>query len=281
MIRPILNVRLERPAPECARPRAQQRDISNALGMSTPQLPATLLRRRTGALRTFSCVLAFLLTCSTTFADEAAWPGALATMPLGTNVNVLNQTNCAEVLLARFQSNSAVKAFLFLPGATDELYFFRRVNVTLTNANLTMLDAIIALTNQSPLRVTNHGTFLLLYSCEDVLDLEIKIQHENTAEKLKAGKPLPHLLMLDRDWTQFLAVTQKKISPRLWPFPRTKESWHFYRHTFAGWNLTPWETLEAVAYTGKTKFTVVRGQVNFELDERVNQLPKLDRFPGR
>ena len=226
-------------------------------------------------------LLSLLLTCSTVFAEEPTWPDALATMPLGTNIHVLNQTNCAEVLLARFPSNSAVKAFVFMPGATDELYFFRRVNVVLTNANPTMLDAVIALTNQSPLRITNRGAFLLIYSCEDVLELDIKIQHEKTAEKLKMGKPLPHLLMIDRDWTQFLAVTQKKISPTLWPFPRTKESWHFYRHTFAGWNLTPWETLEAAAYSGKTKFTVVRGQVNFELDERVNQLPKLDHFPGR
>lgn len=226
-------------------------------------------------------LLALLMVCSTTFAGETNWPATLAAMPLGTNVSVLNQTNCAEVLLARFQSNSAVKALIFMPGATDELYFFRRVNVVLTNANPTMLDAVVALTNQSPLSITNQGGFLLLYSCEDVLDLDIKIQHEKTAEKLRTGKPLPHLLMMDRDWTQFLAVTQKKISPTLWPFPRTKESWHFYRHTFAAWNLTPRETLEAAAYSGKAKFTVVRGQVNFELDERVNQLPKLDRFPGR
>lgn len=226
-------------------------------------------------------LLVIMLACSTAFADEAAWPDALNTMPLGTNINVLNRTNCAEVLLTRFQSNSAVKAFIFMPGATDELYFFRRVNVALTSANPTLLDAVIALTNQSPLRITSRGAFLLLYSCEDVLELEIKIQHEKTGEKLKAGKPLPHLVMIDRDWTQFLAVTQKKISPTLWPFPRTKESWHFYRHTFAAWNLTPWETLEAAAYSGKTKFTVVRGQVNFLLDERVNEHPKLERFPGR
>lgn len=225
--------------------------------------------------------LVIMLAYSTAFADEAAWPDALNTMPLGTNINVLNRTNCAEVLLTRFQSNSAVKAFIFMPGATDELYFFRRVNVALTSANPTLLDAVIALTNQSPLRITSRGAFLLLYSCEDVLELEIKIQHEKTGEKLKAGKPLPHLVMIDRDWTQFLAVTQKKISPTLWPFPRTKESWHFYRHTFAAWNLTPWETLEAAAYSGKTKFTVVRGQVNFLLDERVNEHPKLERFPGR
>lgn len=226
-------------------------------------------------------ILTLVLSCSSAIASDVDWTKALAAMPLGTNVTVLNHTNCAEVLLNRFQSNAAVKALIFMPGATDELYFFRRVSVAITNSNATLLDAIVALTNQSPLRVTNSGVFLLLYSCEDVLELDIKVQHTKTEEKIRVGKSFPHLLMIDRDWTQLLAATQKKISPTLWPFPHTKQSWHFYRHTFAGWNLTPWETLEAAAYSGKTKFIVERGQVNFLLDERVNQLPKLDRFPGR
>ena len=226
-------------------------------------------------------ILALMLSCSSAIAGEANWTKVLSAMPLGTNVTVLNHTNCAEVLLNRFQSNAAAKALIFMPGATDELYFFRRVNVALTNSNPTMFDAIAALTNQSPLRVTNSGVFLLLYSCEDVLELDIKIQHAKTEAKLRAGKSLLHVLMIDRDWTQFLAATQNKIGPKLWPFPHTKQSWHFYRHTFVGWNLTPWETIEAAAYSGKTKFIVERGQINFILDERVNQLPKLDRFPGR
>lgn len=226
-------------------------------------------------------LVAILSVCFPLIACGADWPSELAAMPLGTNVSVLNHTNCAEVLLGRFQSNSAVKALVFMPGATDELYFFRRVNVAITTTNPTVFDAVVALTNQSPLRVTNCGVFLLLYSCEDVLVLDIKIRDAKTQESLVNGKVLPRLLLIDRDWTEFLAATQRKISPKLWPYPHTKQSWHFYRHTFAGWNLTPWETLEAAAYSGKTKFTVERGRVDFELDERINQLPKLDRFPGR
>jgi hypothetical protein len=232
-------------------------------------------------MRLLQTITALILIANAARAGELSWPDALRTMPLGKNVALLNRSNCAEVLLTGFRSNAAVKALIFMPGATDELYFFRRVNVVVTNSDATLLDTIVAITNQSPLRVTVRENFLLLYSCEDVLDLDIKIQHTNTVEKLKAGKPLPHLLMLDRDWTQFLDATQKKIRPTLWPYRRTRESWHFYRHTFAGWSLTPWETLQAAAYSGKTKFTVVRNRVNFELDERVNELPKLDGFPGR
>jgi len=74
---------------------------------------------------------------------------------------------------------------------------------------------------------------------------------------------------------------RKKIPAVLLPYEGTSGSWHFYRHTFAGWNLTPWETLEACALAGKTKFTVIRGGVVFEVDPRIGTLPKLDHFPGR
>jgi len=232
-------------------------------------------------MKIIAAITSLSLIAITACASESAWPDALRTMPLGKHGLVLNRTNCAEVLLTGFKSNSTVKALIFMPGATDELYFFRRVNVTVTNANPTLLDAVTAITNQSPLRVTERDGFLLLFSCEDVLDLDIKIQHARTAEKLRTGKPLPPLLMLDRDWTQFLEATQKRVGSRLWPYRGTRESWHFYRHTFAGWGLTPWETLQAAAYSGKTRFVVIRGRVDFWLDERVNELPKLDRFPGR
>ncbi len=45
-------------------------------------------------------------------------------MPLGTNVTELNRTNCVGIMLRAFQSNNVVKALIFMPGATDEFYFF-------------------------------------------------------------------------------------------------------------------------------------------------------------
>lgn len=224
-------------------------------------------------------ITAFLLTIVAGDAAET-WPSALRRMPLGAAVGSLNQTNCALLLLGGFQSNATVKALIFMPGATDELFFFRRVQANLTNANPTLFDALVALTNQSPLRVTFHPPFLLVYSEEDVLELAVTIQHPRTVDKLKAGKPIPHVLTLDRDWNQLLALIKKPISATLWPYRGTRESWHFYRHTFAGWNLTPWETLEAAALAGKTQFTVRRGTVVFEIDPRNGTIPQLEKFPG-
>lgn len=221
----------------------------------------------------------FLLRCAGA-ADET-WLTALNRMPLTNNIGFLNHTNCPQVLLGSFQSNAIAKALIFMPGATDEMYFFKRVHVSLTNASPSLLDAVVALTNQSPLRVTFRAPFVLLYSSEDVLELDFQIKHERTQKKLQQGKPVPHLLTLDRDWTHLLGLIKKRIPATLLPFEHTSGSWHFYRHTFAGWNLTPWEVMEAAAFAGKTKFTVVRNGVVFEPDSRVGELPKLERFPGR
>jgi hypothetical protein len=185
------------------------------------------------------------------------------------------------LVLGAFQSNATVKAVIFMPGATDELYFFKRTEVTVTNATPTLCDAIVALTNQSHVRVVFRPPFLLIHSEEDVLNLDITIQHERTAEKLKSGKPIPHIKAFDRDWTQLVKLIKRRIGPTLIPYEGTSDSWHFYRHTFAGWNLSQWETLEACALAGKTKFTVIRNGVVFKLDERSGALPKLEKFPGR
>jgi len=210
----------------------------------------------------------------------ADWDAALGRMPLHSTERVLNHTNCAQVVLHSFQSNDTVKAVIFMPGATDELYFFHRVAVTLTNHEPSLLDALIALTNQSPVQVSFHSPFLLLHTPEDFLDLRISIQHQGTLEKLKSGRPLPHVLALDRDWTSLLGLIKKQIPATLLPYEQTRGSWHFYRHTFSGWNLTPWETLQAAAFAGKTQITVQRKRVVFEIDPRVGEPPKLEKFPG-
>ena len=226
----------------------------------------------------FLWVLLFSLAAGV--ADET-WPSVLSRMPLGTGAVMLSRTNCAQLLLGGFQSNATVKALIFMPGATDELYFFRRAQAVVTNSNPSLFDAVVALTNQSHLRVIFRAPFLLIHSPEDVLDLDIKIEHERTAKNLKTGKPVPHLAVIDRDWSQLLKVMKSHISPTLLPYEGRPDSWHFYRHTFASWNLSQWETLEACALAGKTRFTVIRNGVVFELDTRTGTMPKLDNFPGR
>jgi hypothetical protein len=59
----------------------------------------------------------------------------------------------------------------------------------------------------------------------------------------------------------------------LLPWPRRPDSWHFYRHSFAAWNLNGWEALQATALAGETAVTVRRKQLVFEYDARPRTTP--------
>ena len=71
------------------------------------------------------------------------------------------------------------------------------------------------------------------------------------------------------------------------PWRYSRASWHFYRHSFAAWNLSGWEALEAAAFAGKTRFTVRRKsvvdfrgiEVEFKPDSRIRAVPTLESFP--
>ena len=140
-------------------------------------LPMTRLR----------CCLALWLLVFTCRAAET-WQAALGRMPLGTNVTQLNRTNCVGIMLGAFQSNDVVKAMVFMPGATDEFYFFRRAQADLTNSPASLLDAVSALTNQTLIRATFRPPLLLLHTDEDLLEPAIKVEHQPTADKLRQSR---------------------------------------------------------------------------------------------
>jgi len=174
-----------------------------------------------------------------------------------------------------------------MPGATDEFYMFRRAKAALTAASPTLLDALTALTNQTLIRATFHPPLLLLHTDEDPLDPSITIEHEPTAAKLRLASFVPHALYNDRDWDFIQPILAKKLKADVRPWRHMYDTWHFYRHSFAGWNLTGWEALEAVALAGKTRFTVGKKSglalrptlLIFEGDERVRAIPKIESFP--
>lgn len=198
---------------------------------------------------------------------EEAWPAALGRMPLGATVAELNKTNCIDLMLHALQPSPVVKALIFMPGATDEFYMFRRAKAALTNTAPSLLDAVSALTNQSLIRATFQPPFLLLHSDEDPLDLLINLEHQPTADRLKAMAFVPHALYVDRDWDFIQPVLRQTLKLDIHPWRNSYDSWHFYRHSFAAWNLTGWEALQAVAFAGKTGFTV-RRKINLLLPQR-------------
>jgi hypothetical protein len=234
-------------------------------------------------------IFLLLLFCAASFDVPAAesWQLAVSKMPLNSAVTQLNRTNCVGLLLRTFQSNDVVRALVFMPGATDEFYMFRRARAQLTNSSPSLLDAITALTNQTLIRATFRSPMLLLHTDEDPLEPLITIQNKSAATRLRKTAFEPHSLYHDRDWDFIQPILKRKLKIDILPWQHRYDSWHFYRHSFAGWDLTGWEALEATALAGKTRFTVGRQRGNpfrsamvfFEGDERVRATPKLEAFP--
>jgi hypothetical protein len=210
---------------------------------------------------------------------QESWGEAFSRMPLGGHVTQLTRTNCVDVMLHALKSNNVVKALVFMPGATDELNMYRRAQAVLTNSSPTLLDAVMALTNQTLIRATFRPPLLLLHSDEDPLEPLVSIDYPTTVAKLKAAQFQPFALFHDQDWDALQPALKKSLKVDIQPWRYSTDSWHFYRHSFAAFGLNGWEALEAASLAGKTAFTVRHNLVVFRPDVRVRTKPHLDAFP--
>ena len=209
------------------------------------------------------------------------WQTALSRMPLVTPAAELNRTNCVQLLLNSFQPGDTVKALILMPGATDEIYFFRRVHVALNFSNPTLLEAVVALTNQTYLQADFRPPFLILHTTEDSLDVIGNVKNQSSAVKLHQEILPGRIVFNDTDWDGILGAIGKHMDIGLRPRQGSPDSWHFYRHSFAAGNLTEWEMLEALSLAGKTTFTVNWLTEDFVPDIREGAPPKLDYSPLR
>jgi hypothetical protein len=227
--------------------------------------------------------IGWLLLCAASPGAIAGepWQDTLAKMPLAAPATELNWTNCVPLLLDSFQSNGVVKALIFMPGATDELYFFRRARAVLTNANPSLLDAVTALTNQTFIQATFQPPLLLLHTTEDSLDVIAVVKNKSTAAKLRRQSVPGRVLLDDADWGSVRAALRGKLCVGLRPFANAMETYHFYRLNFVSCGVTDWEMLEALALAGKTTFTVHWLTADFQPDRRPGVTPKLETFPVR
>jgi hypothetical protein len=221
------------------------------------------------AVRIF-CAWAGLMLGLGVFDANAAdtWQTALGGMPLGANIAELTATNCVKVMLRAFQSNNEVKALIFMPGAIDEFYWYHRARARLTNDSATLLDAVNALTNQTRIQATFRPPMLLLHTDDDPMEPQAEIKDAATALRIMQRRFLPRAIYNDRDWDSMLPILRKTCRTEFKPGKYSRYSFHFYRSSFAAWNLTGWEALEAVSLAGRTIFTVEDGQVIFEEDHR-------------
>ena len=119
-------------------------------------------------MRQLACILVALSTFTVSAQDE--WRSVLAGMPLRTNVTELNTFNYVNTILGAFKSNDTVKALVFMPGAVDTFFWRRETAAQLTNTSPTLLDAVVALTNQTRIRATFRPPWLLLHFDWDPLE---------------------------------------------------------------------------------------------------------------
>ena len=127
----------------------------------------------------------------------------------------------------------------------------------------------------------------MLHTDEDLLEPIIAIGYQPAADKLNLARFVPHGLYNDRGWDFLQPILKKTLEADVRPWRHHYESRHFYRHSFAAWNLSGWEALEAISLAGKTTVTVRRTgifnlrrtQIVFQSDSRIRATPKVDWVP--
>jgi hypothetical protein len=211
--------------------------------------------------RNFALVALLRVCLSDARADDLAtekWPQALARMPLLQQVRELNSTNCVDLMLRSFTSNPVVKGLIFMPGAADEFYMFRRAKARLTKAPPTLLDAVVSLTNQTLIQATYQDVFLLLHTEQDSLQPVIAVKSDGAVQQIRRSSFPPHVVCVDRDWDFVQPLLADGLGLEVRPWRGSIKSFHFYRHNFAGWSLSGWEAVNAVALAGKSKASLLR-----------------------
>ena len=241
------------------------------------------LRLRPGFICVWILHFGLLLLPGIPVRAEEPWQAALARMPLVAPVSEFNRSNCIALMLRSFQSNETVKALVFMPGATDEFYFFRRAVARMTNAAPSLLDAVSALTNQTLIRARFFSPLLLIQTGEDPSAPLIRIEDERTAERIRKKKFPKQILWNDKDWNFVQPILSFEYDTRMLPAPQTHESNHLFRHSLVAHHLTAWEALEAISLANKTTVVIQKKKIHFELDTRQEGVapPPVDWLPPK
>lgn len=179
----------------------------------------------------------------------------------------VNRDNCLPLLLAAFQPDAVVKALVFLPAVSDDFYLIHRGQPPLNLHATNLLAAVAALTNSTGVRLTFKAPLLLVHMDRDYLEPAIIVRHQATVERLKAQSSLPRALVVDSHWQHVQPLLESNLRVKVVPSGASRDAWHFARHNLRGWNLSDWELLNALSLTGKTKITVRKNHLGFEVRE--------------
>ena len=99
------------------------------------------------------------------------------------------------------------------------------------------------------------------------------MEDPRTAGRVKGKKFEKHAVFEDKDWDFVEPILAFDLDTHLTPRLHSYTSFHFFRHSFAEFDLNGWDALGAVALADKTRFTVKKRWIAFEGDTRIMGKP--------
>lgn len=188
------------------------------------------------------------------FPLRAGWMEELEAMPLAGQASRIDPESAPVLLLESFKctAQSEARALVLLPGATDELYFFKRIDLPLPEPRPSLGGLLQMLTNQTRLSIQWEPPLILVRTPEDVPDLDLILQNEKPREVLQGRRLNEPFLLDDRDFDSLQPWISKQLKASVHPWPGDGRTWHFYRHSLAGNHLSGWEMLQALLWAGQT-----------------------------
>lgn len=206
-------------------------------------------------------ILFALLFCLNLRAD---WVETLKRTPCPVTSIHVYQTEPVELILKNFRAEGDFRGVVLCPSASDELYFFDWGTVKIEAANPTLFDALAAITNRTKLQLTFKAPFLLIHAQRDKLDEPISIEPKAEETKLLETKLKGQTYYLDRPWDRIHSRLKKLAKRKIMPSDRDPVSWHYYRISMVGEDLSVMEFIRALAYGAKTTVRIEKRVITFK-----------------
>jgi len=190
------------------------------------------------------------------------WIDALSRMPLPPNT-VLDRGNCIRGVLEAFQSNSTVRALVFLPAVSDDFYLVSRNKAQLNARPANLAEAIGALTNLTDVRASFQDGLLLLHLKGEPAEPAVAVKSERQAAKLKAASSIDRILWIDRHWDKVRPDLGSATKMRVVPGGGSKDAWHFARCNVAACNVSPWNLIVLTGLSSGARVSVESRRITF------------------
>jgi hypothetical protein len=190
------------------------------------------------------------------------WREALAKTPFSKSSFQAYRTEPVELILKSFKPAGEMRGVILMPSAADQLYFFDWGKIEL-GASPSLLDALNALTNKTQALYSFVSPFLLIHMPRDTTSDPLTMA-DDAPQKISKRKKKGRVQVLDRPYNRVLPALKDLTGLNYVPDQRDPASWHYYRLSFVGHDLTAPELLRAIAYGTKTSVRVEKKRVVFQ-----------------